>query len=112
MTILRFVATCATLVALATAAQAQQVYRIVGPDGKVTFSDRAPSGGAEAAQAGSGQRGQGAPYRPDGRAEPLGDRRRRGVRAAAVRVGIVSEGDQDEAGLGAELPGSCGIQCP
>ena len=57
MTILRFVATCATLVALATAAQAQQVYRIVGPDGKVTFSDRAPSGGAEAAQAGSGQRG-------------------------------------------------------
>ena len=57
MTILRFVATCATLVALATAAQAQQVYRIVGPDGKVTFSDRAPSGGAEAAQAGSGPRG-------------------------------------------------------
>ena len=27
---------------LATATQAQQVHRIVGPDGKVTFSDRAP----------------------------------------------------------------------
>ena len=35
MTILRFVATCATLVALATAAQAQQVYR----SGKRTASE-------------------------------------------------------------------------
>ncbi len=32
---------CAALL-LAPAVQAQQVYRIVGPDGKVTFSDRAP----------------------------------------------------------------------
>ena len=32
----------------ASAAQAQGVYRIVGPDGKVTFSDRAPTEGAAA----------------------------------------------------------------
>jgi glutaredoxin len=38
-------ALAATLCALACSslAQAQSVYRIVGPDGKVTFSDRAPS---------------------------------------------------------------------
>lgn len=35
-------AACATGAMLATATQAQQVHRIVGPDGKVTFSDRAP----------------------------------------------------------------------
>jgi glutaredoxin len=35
-------AVCATGAMLATATQAQQVHRIVGPDGKVTFSDRAP----------------------------------------------------------------------
>ena len=35
-------AACATGALLATATQAQQVHRIVGPDGKVTFSDRAP----------------------------------------------------------------------
>ena len=34
-------AACATGALLATATQAQQVHRIVGPDGKVTFSDRA-----------------------------------------------------------------------
>jgi len=34
-----------------TAAQAQQVYRIVGPDGKVTFSDRAPENPGQKAQA-------------------------------------------------------------
>lgn len=34
-----------------TAAQAQQVYRIVGPDGKVTFSDRAPENPSQKAQA-------------------------------------------------------------
>ena len=28
---------------LAGVSQAQQVYRVVGPDGKVTFSDRAPA---------------------------------------------------------------------
>ena len=32
----------ASLALAGTAAHAQQVYRIVGPDGKVTFSDRAP----------------------------------------------------------------------
>ena len=35
-------AACATGALLAAATQAQQVHRIVGPDGKVTFSDRAP----------------------------------------------------------------------
>lgn len=35
-------AACASGALLATATQAQQVHRIVGPDGKVTFSDRAP----------------------------------------------------------------------
>lgn len=33
---------CTAALALLPAAQAQQVFRIVGPDGKVTFSDRAP----------------------------------------------------------------------
>lgn len=33
-------------------AQAQQVFRIVGPDGKVTFSDRAPPASASNARAG------------------------------------------------------------
>ena len=37
------------LLAGAGAVCAQQVYRIVGPDGKVTFSDRAPSNDAPAA---------------------------------------------------------------
>jgi glutaredoxin len=36
------------LAAFAGAAGAQQVYRIVGPDGKVTFSDRPPSEGKAA----------------------------------------------------------------
>lgn len=35
---------------LAGAAQAQAVYRIVGPDGRVTFSDRAPDSPAKGAQ--------------------------------------------------------------
>lgn len=45
---LNFLAPCALLAFAAAAslaspfAQAQQVFRIVGPDGKVTFSDRAP----------------------------------------------------------------------
>ena len=41
----RLLATAVALCALTAAslAQAQSVYRIVGPDGKVTFSDRAPS---------------------------------------------------------------------
>ena len=37
------------LVAAAGLAQAQQVYRIVGPDGKVTFSDQPPVAAAKAA---------------------------------------------------------------
>ncbi|PWW44695.1 glutaredoxin [Melaminivora alkalimesophila] len=41
-----------TALALAGGAHAQQVYRIVGPDGKVTFSDRAPAEGASAAPVG------------------------------------------------------------
>ena len=38
----RILGTTATLVLLGTAAQAQTVYRIVGADGKVTFSDKPP----------------------------------------------------------------------
>lgn len=43
---------CALLVLGAAGAQAQQVYRIVGPDGRVTFSDKPPAdAGARAATA-------------------------------------------------------------
>jgi glutaredoxin len=34
---------CAAVAALACVASAQQVYRIVGPDGRVTFSDKPPT---------------------------------------------------------------------
>lgn len=54
-------ATCAAATLLATAAQAQQVYRIVGPDGKVTFSDRAPAAGAESATLSGGPRSASGP---------------------------------------------------
>lgn len=51
---------------LATAAQAQPIYRIVGPDGKVTFSDRAPDaktpGATPAAGAASGDTAAALPY--------------------------------------------------
>jgi len=56
MTLFRPITVAAACALLALAAQAQQVYRIVGPDGKVTFSDRAPTSGADAAQVGNGQR--------------------------------------------------------
>lgn len=45
----------ALLAASALPAQAQQVYRIVGPDGKVTFSDRAPDAKTPPAQVGGGR---------------------------------------------------------
>ena len=51
--------TCATAALLSTAALAQQVYRIVGPDGKVTFSDRAPAANAEGTAVGAGPRSGG-----------------------------------------------------
>src|SRR5665647_1809942 len=35
-------ALCAALLLMLSLAQAQTVYRIVGPDGKVTFSDKQP----------------------------------------------------------------------
>ena len=38
----------------AGAAQAQTVYRIVGPDGKVTFSDKAPLDASKATAASAG----------------------------------------------------------
>lgn len=41
------------LVLAGASAQAQPIYRIVGPDGKVTFSDRAPDSKAQPAQIGS-----------------------------------------------------------
>lgn len=57
------------LLASAGVAHAQQVYRIVGPDGKVTFSDRSPSNGAQATAEGrtatvqeSGGAGSSLPY--------------------------------------------------
>jgi len=56
MTLIRPISVAAACALLALAAQAQQIYRSVGPDGKVTFSDRAPATGADAAQVGSGQR--------------------------------------------------------
>ena len=40
---LRFLGTAALLLCAGTAAQAQTVYRIVGADGKVTFSDKPPA---------------------------------------------------------------------
>lgn len=51
-------ATLALLLA-ASAAQAQ-VYRVVGPDGRVTFSDKPPATNATSAPAGSAQAGVGA----------------------------------------------------
>ncbi|MDF1485242.1 glutaredoxin family protein [Ramlibacter sp. H39-3-26] len=55
------------LALLALCAQAQQVYRIVGPDGKVTFSDRPPVNQAERAMpvqpaASAGEAGGQLPY--------------------------------------------------
>ena len=54
------------LLALAgVGAHAQAVYRIVGPDGKVTFSDRAPDTAAKPAQSttsGTGATGAALPY--------------------------------------------------
>ncbi|BCN38866.1 hypothetical protein ALDI51_21850 [Alicycliphilus denitrificans] len=59
MTFIRHAAAAAACTLLALAAQAQQVYRIVGPDGRVTFSDRPPAAGAEAAPAGAAAQGSG-----------------------------------------------------
>ncbi|WP_421955526.1 DUF4124 domain-containing protein [Polaromonas sp.] len=61
----RFLAISAVTLAasslLATAAQAQQVYRIVGPDGKITFSDQPPSPASNAkVTSGTGSAGGGA----------------------------------------------------
>lgn len=43
----------ALIVLCGVSAQAQQVYRIVGPDGKVTFSDKAPDKSVPAASVGA-----------------------------------------------------------
>lgn len=58
---MRALRTCSLLIPLALVlsalgAQAQQVYRIVGPDGKVTFSDRPPSAEAAATSVGGAAR--------------------------------------------------------
>ena len=45
---------------LATPAHAQQIYRIVGADGKVTFSDKAPAESTAKVTAGSGSSSRGA----------------------------------------------------
>ena len=44
----RSVVTSALLALLATALHAQAIYRIVGPDGRVTFSDKTPAAGEKA----------------------------------------------------------------
>lgn len=52
-----WIALAGTLTALlAGAAQAQPMYRIVGPDGRVTFSDRPPADASNAAAAAAGAR--------------------------------------------------------
>lgn len=53
MRILLPVLTTALLLAVSAGVQAQQVYRIVGPDGRVTFSDRPAVSTLDAAAAGS-----------------------------------------------------------
>lgn len=57
-------AACAIAALCGAGAQAQQVYRIVGPDGKVTFSDRAPDAATRPATVGaaSGSAAAGLPY--------------------------------------------------
>lgn len=61
MTPFRFAAAVGCAALALGAAHAQQVYRIVGSDGKVTFSDRAPDASASAAPlGGGGQRAAGA----------------------------------------------------
>lgn len=49
-----------SLLGLVLSAQAQGVYRIVGPDGKVTFSDQAPPANTSAQPVGSATRGSAA----------------------------------------------------
>ena len=40
---IKFIAACALLSGVSAVSFAQPVYRIVGPDGKVTFSDKPPA---------------------------------------------------------------------
>lgn len=63
----RFLAISAVALAagslLAAAAQAQQIYRIVGPDGKITFSDQPPPPSSNAkVTSGAGNSGSGAAH--------------------------------------------------
>ena len=53
-------ATLAMLVLPPSLAGAQAIYRIVGPDGRVTFSDRPPEGNEKATPLGSGDGAPGA----------------------------------------------------
>ena len=52
-----------SLLGLVLSAQAQGVYRIVGPDGKVTFSDQPPPANTSAQPVGSATRGSSSPGR-------------------------------------------------
>ena len=45
---------CASLVVLASFAQGQTIYRVVGPDGKVTFSDKPPVSATNVTATGAG----------------------------------------------------------
>ncbi len=49
---IRFI--CAAMLLMAAQAQAQTVYRVVGPDGKVTFSDKPPAASEQATATGAG----------------------------------------------------------
>jgi len=68
MSVLRLLPRCIALASIATlvvaTAQAQQIYKSVGPDGKVTFSDRAPDPDATPTTiAGSGSSNDGLPFK-------------------------------------------------
>ena len=58
--LLRILGTTALLVCAGTAAQAQTVYRIVGADGKVTFSDKPPASTDQGKVVGTGVGASGA----------------------------------------------------
>ncbi len=58
--LLRILGTTALLVCASTAAQAQTVYRIVGADGKVTFSDKPPASTDQGKVVGTGVGASGA----------------------------------------------------
>ncbi len=59
VTPLKLAAGCALVLLAASMSQAQTVYRVVGPDGKVTFSDKPPVSGGNVTATGQGGRAVG-----------------------------------------------------